>query len=116
MIIIVITVKVIIIIILIIKCELFSIRSIEVKLQAGFSDIALEFYKQMLSYADRTEDKIKALVSVAETAKELSRYNEAYDCFVEVEHLENTLGICDSKVMHFPMVTRFCFEGRNNNL
>ncbi|VDK30911.1 unnamed protein product [Gongylonema pulchrum] len=37
----------------------------------------------MLSYASATEDKIKALVSVAETSKELDRYSEAYDCFRE---------------------------------
>uniref|UniRef100_A0A8R1XMK9 Tonsoku-like protein n=1 Tax=Onchocerca volvulus TaxID=6282 RepID=A0A8R1XMK9_ONCVO len=65
--------------------------------QAGFCEISLEFYKQMLTYAHQTEDKIKALISVAETAKELDRYEEAFNCFVEVESLENTLNICDAK-------------------
>lgn len=67
-------------------------------MQAGFCEISLEYYKQMLSYACETEDKIKALVSVAETAKELDRYQEAFNCFVEVENLESTLNICDTKV------------------
>lgn len=52
----------------------------------------------MLTYACRTEDKIKALVSVAETARELDRYEEAFNCFKEVENLENSLNISDAKV------------------
>ncbi|VDO44900.1 unnamed protein product, partial [Onchocerca flexuosa] len=51
----------------------------------------------MLTYAHRTDDKIKALISIAETAKELDRYEEAFNSFVEVESLENTLNICDAK-------------------
>uniref|UniRef100_A0AAF5Q3C2 ANK_REP_REGION domain-containing protein n=1 Tax=Wuchereria bancrofti TaxID=6293 RepID=A0AAF5Q3C2_WUCBA len=65
--------------------------------EVGFCEISLEYYKQMLAYACQTEDKIKALVSVAETAKELDRYEEALNCFVEVENLENTLNICNAK-------------------
>ncbi|VDK85169.1 unnamed protein product [Litomosoides sigmodontis] len=65
--------------------------------EAGFCEISLEYYKQMLTYACQTEDKIKALVSIAETAKELDRYDEAFTCFVEVEKLESTLNICDTK-------------------
>ncbi|KAK6105422.1 Ankyrin repeats (3 copies) family protein [Brugia pahangi] len=65
--------------------------------EIGFCEISLEYYKQMLTYACQTEDKIKALVSVAETAKELDRYEEALNCFVEVENLENTLNISSAK-------------------
>ncbi|EJD74742.1 leucine Rich Repeat family protein, variant [Loa loa] len=65
--------------------------------ETGFCEISLEYYKQMLTYAWQTEDKIKALVSVAETAKELDRYEEAFNCFTEVENLENTLNICSAK-------------------
>ncbi|KAL3997347.1 Ankyrin repeats (3 copies) family protein [Acanthocheilonema viteae] len=65
--------------------------------EAGFCEISLEYYKQMLTYACQTEDKIKALVSIAETAKELDRYEEAFNCFTEVENLENTLNVCDAK-------------------
>uniref|UniRef100_A0A915PV28 Ribosomal RNA-processing protein 40 n=1 Tax=Setaria digitata TaxID=48799 RepID=A0A915PV28_9BILA len=65
--------------------------------EAGFCETSLEFYKQMLTYANQTEDKIKALVSIAETAKELDRYKDAFDCFVEVKNLENTLDISDAK-------------------
>uniref|UniRef100_A0A0R3S1C1 Tonsoku-like protein n=1 Tax=Elaeophora elaphi TaxID=1147741 RepID=A0A0R3S1C1_9BILA len=65
--------------------------------ETGFCEISLEYYKQMLIYACQTEDKIKALVSVAETANELERYEEAFNCFVEVESLENTLNISDAK-------------------
>ncbi|CAG9533951.1 unnamed protein product [Cercopithifilaria johnstoni] len=65
--------------------------------EAGFYEISLEYYKKMLVYACQTECKIKALVSIAETAKELDRYEEAFNCFVEVESLENTLNISDAK-------------------
>lgn len=70
----------------------------EFDLQIGFHEISLEYYKQMLVYACQTEDKIKALVSIGETAKELDRYEEAFNCFIEVENLESTLNVCDAKV------------------
>ncbi|MCP9262818.1 Leucine Rich Repeat family protein [Dirofilaria immitis] len=77
--------------------EHFKMKINEKIADCRFCEISLEFYKQMLTYAHQIDDKIKALVSVAETAKELDHYEEAFNCFVEVENLENTLNICDAK-------------------
>ncbi|VDM95191.1 unnamed protein product [Thelazia callipaeda] len=65
--------------------------------EIGFCDISLEFYRQMSANAIKIEDKIRALVSVAETARELELYREAFECYNEVQILENSLDISKVK-------------------
>ncbi|VDM40040.1 unnamed protein product [Toxocara canis] len=65
----------------------------EVELQ----EVSLNFYKLMLDHAKSVRERVAASVSVAITAKELSRYEEAYEYFVRVEMLESELNISDLK-------------------
>lgn len=67
--------------------------------QIDFHDTALDFYKQMYECALNSEEKVKALVSIAETAKDLNKYNEAYQCYVEVDALEGEMNLSNMKVI-----------------
>uniref|UniRef100_A0A0M3IPE1 ANK_REP_REGION domain-containing protein n=1 Tax=Ascaris lumbricoides TaxID=6252 RepID=A0A0M3IPE1_ASCLU len=60
-------------------------------------EVSLDFYKLMLRCAKTIQEQIAASVSVAVTAKELYRYEEAYEYFMKVEMLEAQLNLSNLK-------------------
>ena len=81
------------------KLQIFaSITSLLLLLQLDFRETSLEFYKMMLNCAQSSTDIVKALISVAETAKELGLYEEAYNCFKKIDALESSMRLSDRKV------------------
>ncbi|VDN58961.1 unnamed protein product [Dracunculus medinensis] len=65
--------------------------------ETEFKEVSLHFYKLMLEHADNNSDRIKALVSLAETASELEKYQQAYEYYLEVEKLESEEDIGPNK-------------------
>uniref|UniRef100_A0A0N5AIK7 ANK_REP_REGION domain-containing protein n=1 Tax=Syphacia muris TaxID=451379 RepID=A0A0N5AIK7_9BILA len=62
-----------------------------------FRETALVFYEKMMYFTESATDKIKSLVSIAETARELSDYEKAYDCYAKIEKLESGLQLESKK-------------------
>lgn len=58
----------------------------------------------MLRCAKTIQEQIAASVSVAVTAKELYRYEEAYEYFMKVEMLEAQLNLSNLKVTFYRVV------------
>ncbi|VDD89806.1 unnamed protein product [Enterobius vermicularis] len=62
-----------------------------------FREVSLEFYEKMLACAESKCDRIKAFVSIAETARELNDFEKAYQCYSVIESIENTLTLENKK-------------------
>lgn len=63
----------------------------------------------MLEHADNNSDRIKALVSLAETASELEKYQQAYEYYLEVEKLESEEDIGPNKVRIRSSIAQYFF-------
>ncbi|MFH4975334.1 hypothetical protein AB6A40_002043 [Gnathostoma spinigerum] len=74
---------------------------IEVHMGETYTDlmlqVALHFYEQMLSCAQKDSDRVRALVSIAATAKDLGYFERAYQTFLEVERIERNIHLNQEK-------------------
>lgn len=61
----------------------------------------------MLACAESKCDRIKAFVSIAETARELNDFEKAYQCYSVIESIENTLTLENKKVKRFDFFVLF---------